>query len=225
MTWGVTFIGQRGQFEIGLKGSLCIGISKDPETGLITKTFVEKRDVDNLIDIDGTKLAQNIVEVTGFDYTNNWCGPIKEDGKVAGAQGHKLIVLIPISMSETAVGGPNVTTNAPGSGIFKDGDAEPVITFKSPTVSLPVNLSIKKAIYVTANTTKPLPDGENTKFVIRRGIIAETRPEDADETWHPDYSKITRWDYVTSVFYPNKDGDDEVLIKGLPSTSDEGDYV
>ena len=28
MTWGVTFIGQRGQFEIGLKGSLCIGISK-----------------------------------------------------------------------------------------------------------------------------------------------------------------------------------------------------
>jgi hypothetical protein len=27
MTWGVTFIGQRGQFEIGLKGSLCVGIS------------------------------------------------------------------------------------------------------------------------------------------------------------------------------------------------------
>ena len=24
MTWGVTFIGQRGQFEIGLKGSLCV---------------------------------------------------------------------------------------------------------------------------------------------------------------------------------------------------------
>ena len=29
MTWGVTFIGQRGQFEIGLKGSLCVGISRD----------------------------------------------------------------------------------------------------------------------------------------------------------------------------------------------------
>ena len=28
MTWGVTFIGQRGQFEIGLKGSLCVGISR-----------------------------------------------------------------------------------------------------------------------------------------------------------------------------------------------------
>lgn len=27
MTWGVTFIGQRGQFEIGLKGSLFVGIS------------------------------------------------------------------------------------------------------------------------------------------------------------------------------------------------------
>ena len=31
MTWGVTFIGQRGQFEIGLKGSLCVGISSEVE--------------------------------------------------------------------------------------------------------------------------------------------------------------------------------------------------
>ena len=36
MTWGVTFIGQRGQFEIGLKGSLCVGIST---TGAIYTYF------------------------------------------------------------------------------------------------------------------------------------------------------------------------------------------
>lgn len=37
---GVTFIGQRGQFEIGLEGSLCVGISTRSENqyyGLITK--------------------------------------------------------------------------------------------------------------------------------------------------------------------------------------------
>lgn len=190
-------------------------------------------DVDDAIAIDEDQLVNNIIEVTGFDYSNNWCGPITNNTGTIGAQGHKLIILIPIEMSEDAVGGPNVTTNAAGSGIWvnKETDTEPLVSFTSPTVSLPVNLSLRKEIFVSENaetkeiTSEPLPSGENVKFIIMRGVITEERPDDADETWHPDYSKITSWEYVTSVFFPNRNGDDEVKIKGLPSTSDDGDYV
>lgn len=190
-------------------------------------------DVDDAIAIDEDQLLNNIIEVTGFDYSNNWCGPITNNTGTIGAQGHKLIILIPIEMSEDAVGGPNVTTNAAGSGIWvnKETDTEPLVSFTSPTVSLPVNLSLRKEIFVSENaetkviTSEPLPSGENVKFIIMRGVITEERPDDADETWHPDYSQITSWEYVTSVFFPNRNGNDEVKIKGLPSTSDDGDYV
>lgn len=187
------------------------------EGGTTTKEYKGKKDVDDDIDINASKLSQNVIELTGFDYTNNWCGPIREDGKVAGAQGHKVIILIPIKMDENAVGGPNVVTNADGSGIFVNADdKKPLIEFKSPTVSLPVNLSIKK---------ENLKQGENAKFVIKRAVATEARPDDADATWHPDYSKLDFSEYVTSVVIPNKDGSNEVKIKGLPSTPDnEGAY-
>lgn len=187
------------------------------EGGTTTKEYKGKKDVDNDIDINESKLSQNVIELTGFDYTNNWCGPIREDTKVAGAQGHKVIILIPIKMDDNAVGGPNVVTNADGSGIFVNAtDEKPLIDFKSPTVSLPVNLSIKK---------ENLKQGENAKFVIKRAVATEARPDDADATWHPDYSKLDFSEYVTSVVIPNKDGSNEVKIKGLPSTPDnEGAY-
>lgn len=187
------------------------------EGGTTTKEYKGKKDVDNDIDINESKLSQNVIELTGFDYTNNWCGPIREDTKVAGAQGHKVIILIPIKMDDNAVGGPNVVTNADGSGIFVNAtDEKPLIDFKSPTVSLPVNLSIKK---------ENLKPGENAKFVIKRAVATEARPDDADATWHPDYSKLDFSEYVTSVVIPNKDGSNEVKIKGLPSTPDnEGAY-
>lgn len=188
-------------------------------------------DVDDAIDIDEDQLADNIIEVTGFDYSNNWCGPITKNGATIGAQGHKLIILIPIEMSEDAVGGPNVATNAEGSGIWvnKETDTEPLVKFTSPTVSLPVNLWIEKKLFVSETdnviTTKDMPHGENTKFVIKRGVTNEKPGADDDATWHPDYSKITNWEYVTSVFVPNKNGSNVVKIQGLPSTCAAGDYV
>ena len=81
------------------------------------------------------------VKVTNFDYVNNWCGPIKNQAhQVTGYHGHKIIILIPIQMNPDAVGGPNVETNEEGSGIYSDN--QPFVTFKSPTVSLPVNIWI-----------------------------------------------------------------------------------
>lgn len=193
--------------------------------------FGEEAEAPSTVAVDEAQLATNVVEVTGFDYSANWCGLYKENNVAVGAHGKKLIILIPIEMSEDAVGGPNVATNAEGSGIWvnKETDTEPLVKFTSPTVSLPVNLWIEKKLFVSeANnviTTKDMPHGENTKFVIKRGVTNEKPGADDDATWHPDYSQITNWETVTSVFVPNKNGSNVVKIQGLPSTCNDGDYV
>ena len=100
--------------------------------------------------------------VTGFDYSSNWCGPIYDvDGTtVLGYQGHKVIIMIPIKMNPEAAGGPGVSTNAEGSGIYINADdEEALLEFESPKVSLPVNLHIKK---------QGLKEGESAKFTIMR---------------------------------------------------------
>ena len=158
----------------------------------------EAKDVDE--DIEPT-INGNTVTVEGFDYSDNWCGPVKTGDVTTGAHGHKLIILIPIQMSEDAVGGPNVETNAPGSGIKIPGGE--VLGFPVPDVSLPVNIHIE---------TVGLKEGESAKYTILRSA-----PDDpADEGFV----------YFTSVYVTRHkgQGDDAIVkIKGLPSAKKVGD--
>lgn len=140
--------------------------------------------------------------VTGFDYANNFCG---EDDLQPnpGYNGHKIIIEIPIMMDTEAVGGPDVATNAPGSGIYVNG--ENIITFKSPEVSLPVNIHIRK---------EGLREGESAKFTIQRKYVKDS---DAPGGSNP-------WVDVTSVFVTRHEGQDEdgedapiTKIMGMPS--------
>lgn len=140
--------------------------------------------------------------VTGFDYANNFCG---EDDLQPnpGYNGHKVIIEIPIMMDTNAVGGPDVATNAPGSGIYVNG--ENIIKFKSPEVSLPVNIHIRK---------EGLREGESAKFTIQRKYVKDS---DAPGGSNP-------WVDVTSVFVTRHEGQDEdgkdapiTKIMGMPS--------
>ena len=135
------------------------------------------------------------VSVTGFDYADNWVGPVKNtSGTIVGAQGYKVIIMIPIETNPDAVGGIDVDTNGPGSGI-KDENDNLLVTFESPKLSLPVNIHI--------NTTG-LAVGESAKYTIKRKSDA-----------------MTSWEYVTTVFVTHHqgEGDDDpiVKVKGLPS--------
>lgn len=143
--------------------------------------------------------------VTGFDYANNFCG---EDDLQPnpGYNGHKIIIEIPIMMDTNAVGGPDVATNAPGSGIYVNG--ENIITFKSPEVSLPVNIHIRK---------DGLREGESAKFTIQRKYVKDS---DAPGGSNP-------WVDVTSVFVTRHEGQDEdgedapiTKIMGMPSVDE-----
>ena len=143
--------------------------------------------------------------VTGFDYANNFCG---EDDLQPnpGYNGHKVIIEIPIMMDTNAVGGPDVATNAPGSGIYIG--EENIIKFKSPEVSLPVNLHIRK---------EGLREGESAKFTIQRKYVNDS---DAPGGSNP-------WVDVTSVFVTrhkdqDEEGDDAPITKvmGMPSVDE-----
>lgn len=161
------------------------------------------------------------IKVKGFDYRNCFCGPVYEDNydpaghsdeenalHIIGYQGYKIIIMIPIKMNPDAVGGPNVETNAPGSGIFiTDGEASALVPYVSPTVSLPVNIHITK---------KGLDPGESAKFKIERAVLPD---DDVDVT------TLTDWHYVSTVFVTNSpktyqhttEGDPLVKVIGLPA--------
>ncbi len=166
------------------------------------------------VDVDGTEAnptisvtleGTNNIKVNGFDYANNWCGPVTdEDDEIIDYQGHKIIIMIPIKMNPEAVGGPNVATNDPGSGIIIPGQTDPIITFESPTVSLPVNIHIEKT---------GLNPGESAKFKIERAEIPLNGSYNIDNL---------TWKYVSSVFVTQPQGaaagnKPVVKVKGLPS--------
>lgn len=147
----------------------------------------------------------NKVVVSGFDYGAHWCGPRYDlDGEtLLGWHGYKLIVQIPIKMDPNAVGGPDVATNAEGSGVIVNGVN--VAPFRSPQVSLPVNIHIRK---------EGLDVGESAKFSIERKKVSD--PE-------------TAWVEVSNVFVTRHKGQDInganapiCKVVGMPSV-DEGD--
>ena len=152
------------------------------------------------------------VTVEGYDYGEEWCGwdaSKKNDAGqiVGGPHGNKLVLEIPIMANENAVGGPNVATNAEGSKlIVKDKNKVAIdsVEFKSPAISLPVNIHIMK---------KGFDSGESAKFTLYRTELPVTNSSE--------------WEYVTSVFVTNGQSFTEVAkddnksypvtyVRGLP---------
>ena len=134
----------------------------------------------------------NKITASGFNYAANYCGVLSVDG-VASPHGSKLVLEIPITMADDAVGGPGVETNGPESGIYLDGKNE--LYFESPTIDLPVNLQVKK---------EGLEIGESSKYMIQR--IPKT----------DDPATSTDWEDVTTIFVTKTgEGDPDVYIRGL----------
>ena len=130
----------------------------------------------------------NEIETTGFNFGKNFCGRRYYDSETYGsdhpyADGYKLIVKIPIEVNEDAVGGAGTNTNEPGSGIYVHDDSAPdgrrnIAYFPQPTVTLPVNIWIKKY---------GLNKGESAKFTIQR--IEVGKDVTVDNNWE-DYTTV-----------------------------------
>lgn len=160
----------------------------------------EDYDVDD--DINVTIEGNNMIQVTGFDYTSNFCG-FDENGD---PRGWKVLIEIPVKMDPEAVGGANSDSNEPGSGIYADldgdGSLDPIITYDPPKVDLPTNIFIEK---------EGLKKGESAKFRIER--VSKNASEEVKS--NPNSSE---WEPVTTVFLTNTEGDGSkpmVKVRGL----------
>ena len=178
-------------------------------------------DIDNSIEVElSSSIAgstkNDLIEAKNFDYASNWCGPVTNGG-ITTYHGNKLILKIPVKMDSTAVGGPNVATNAKGSGIYINGVNQ--VEFESPTVSLPINIFINKI---------GLDVGESSKFTIERAILPDdwVKPEKSTDAAYD----ALDWEPVTSVFVTRHKGqgitDPITKVMGLPSVnSSEEEFV
>ncbi len=196
-------------------------------------TLAGIRDVDNAITV--SLQGTNGIKVENFDYAANFCGPVYKPTSSSSSTrvvdhwtGHKIIILIPIQMNPDAVGGPNVETNAKGSGLYLPNSSNPLIEFESPTVSLPVNVYIEKS---------GLEGRESAKFKIERAEMPDMTEwtEAQIAAWDPNTDKTLEWSYVSSVFVTNSPttektpivtgtdgkttgGNPMVRVKGMPAT-------
>lgn len=160
----------------------------------------EDYDIDDNIAV--TIEGNNMIQVTGFDYTSNFCG-FDENGD---PRGWKVLIEIPVKMDPEAVGGANSDSNEPGSGIYADldgdGSLDPIITYTPPKVDLPTNIYIEK---------EGLKKGESAKFRIER--VSKNASEEVKS--NPDSPE---WEPVTTVFITNTVGDGHkpmVKVRGL----------
>ena len=79
------------------------------------------------------------VNVTGFDFSENYVAEIKQNGVVTGYMGDKLVITFTVERKPEYLGGNGVETNA-SAGIYVDANAkEPIVTFPKPVVNVPIN--------------------------------------------------------------------------------------
>ena len=111
--------------------------------------------------------ATNKVSTTGFDFSKWWCGP--DPTSATGYHGYKQIIRFVVTLNEDAIGGPGVATNDSDSGIYLEGQTEPLVKFNRPTVKVPVQIWIKKE-GLKSKTADPTAQGheDSAVFTLRR---------------------------------------------------------
>lgn len=131
----------------------------------------------------------NTLEVTGFDFSANWCGP--RDGVYGGK---KLIVEFTVTPRDGFLGGNDVFTNAGADDGIYDGEDTQLGEFDSPSVNVPI-----KAVTVTAEDKNVYLLGSVTADQIKNGATVkvgdvELKLSKADyglEAWQTEYVNIT----------------------------------
>ena len=132
------------------------------------------------------------VNVTGFDFSENWCGTETTNGTTT-YRGNKLVISFPVVVKEGFLGGNDVYTNT-SAGVYADDKAtNPVLTFTRPQVNVPI-----KDVTVTATDKNVYLKGEVTADQIKSGATAKVGNVELNlseenyglETWQNEYVNI-----------------------------------
>jgi hypothetical protein len=98
------------------------------------------------------------VNVTGFNFSENWCGTQKVNGtETVREGGNKLVISFTVSPKTGFLGGNNVYTNT-SAGIYENNTAEkPIEEFNKPQVNVPIGAvtvtAQDKNVYLLSNLT------------------------------------------------------------------------
>lgn len=137
-------------------------------------------------------ITGDTVSVTGFDYNANF---ISNTAKSDGTFGKKLIIEFTVTPKEGFLGGNNVPTNGPTSGVY-DSDGNLVENFVVPTVNVPIPdisvIAADKNVYLL---------GALNEADLMVGASAEAADNNlfGDIGWQDDYVTITK-DIIESSY-------------------------
>lgn len=146
----------------------------------------------NAMDATAT-VSGDQVDVTGFNYSENWCGSVTEKGSTT-YRGNKLVIKFTVQPKDGFLGGNDVITNGEKSGIYvNDQASNPLKPFEQPTVNVPIKdvtvTAANENVYLLGSVTAgQLKKDANVKV----GDIALDLSE-ADyglEAWQTEYVNI-----------------------------------
>lgn len=83
-------------------------------------------------------VSGNTVSVTGFNFSENWCGTETDANNHTTVRGKKLVISFDVKPKDGFLGGNGVPTNT-SAGIYENATADkPVMEFPIPTVNVPI---------------------------------------------------------------------------------------
>ena len=134
------------------------------------------------------------VSVTGFNFSENWCGTETDAQGNSTVRGKKLVISFTVDPKSDFLGGNDVITNA-SAGIYENGSAQtPVMTFEQPKVNVPI-----KDVTVTAQDKNVYLKGEVNADQLKNGAEISVGDVKLDlskdnyglEDWQTEYVDIT----------------------------------
>ena len=157
---------------------------------------VELTSSENNVSVDNPKVPDQ-VNVTGFDFSANWCG-VENNNGVETPHGNKLVIKIKVKPRPGFLGGNDVYTNT-SAGVYENASAtEPVlpfdrpqtdVTIKNPEITLPdANVYLGAYFSETVNA-EDLKKGTKIKFGEKIELDL-SKPDWGLESWQTDYVKI-----------------------------------
>ena len=133
------------------------------------------------------------VNVTGFDFSENYVGTETVNGNVT-YRGNKLVISFKVSPKEGFLGGNNVYTNT-SAGVYENSSAtEPVMTFERPEVNVPI-----EDVTVTASDKNVYLLEDLTAAQLKAGATVKVGDVELDlskvnyglDEWQYEYVDIT----------------------------------
>ena len=163
------------------------------------------------------------VNVTGFNFSENYVGTVTEGDSVT-YRGHKLVISFKVQPKAGFLGGNEVYTNT-SAGIYENNTAEnPLLTFDRPTVNVPI-----KDVTVTAKDKNVYLKGEVTAEQLKNGATVKvggvaldlSKASDTTKPWGLEPWQAEYVDITVAV----KDKDGNVISDKLDNLTEDTTYT